>query len=636
MKKRFLCALLTSTLCVATALPAAAAITGSVSLNDASAPVVTFEAEEELDAEGAPAQIVRFYGLDPSVYTYGKEVDLELVVSPEGQYTVAIYKNGECIDSYTRKAPASTDGRDVKTTIKLAFNDTATWAAGDYVMKLWGGDATNTAAISAAKAYPFSIKRSLVPADNSAITIKPDETTTCYTGNDVAPKFIIKDKIDNQEVTLVQGTDFDVQVIGNNTKKVGTATAKITGKGKYTGEKDEQFLIRPRAPKLPTAECASNTAVKLTWNKIAEATGYQVFRRNESGTFTKVGDCQGNTTTDFVDTKLTSGTEYEYQILSVADDDFAISQVTSAVYTTGTKITVTTATPKFSEVTNISTTKVKLTWGKVEGAKGYNVYRVNKKGKLKLVKKNLKKNTYKVGKLTCGKTYKFTVKAYVLGGDNGKTRLESAQAPTKEIQAKPVAPKLTEAKSAGSTKVALKWKRISDCTGYLVYRKPVGEDEDWKLIATVTGSNTLTYTDDKAQTGVKYAYTLASYKQVRKKKVKSLMDAKGIRVYAVSEGPSIVTEQRRENKANIFIKNVPGADGYYLYKKAGDGKYALVATLTRGAGDWTIYGDMNVAVGTTYTYYAEPYTDTDDKRVKGQKGAEATLVMKSLTATTKK
>lgn len=64
--------------------------------------------------------------------------------------------------------------------------------------------------------------------------------------------------------------------------------------------------------------------------------------------------------------------------------------------------------------------KATLTWKKVKGAAGYQVYRsMRKNGKYVCVKKNLKAEKYTDKKLKKGKTYYYKVRAYKKV--NGKT-----------------------------------------------------------------------------------------------------------------------------------------------------------------------------------------------------------------------
>ncbi len=605
------------------------------------------DAEEELDAqENESISIVDM----PKSFSYGKETHVTILVAENTDVNYRIYRASDSPENFIfqerlKGKPAEDEMSDAKISVPLNFAN-GNYTVGKYVLMIWEASKGNDTSDAVTK--EFKILRSINPEDwkgQKEVPVsdaKLDPASVVYTGNDVEPKFTITDKINGQTDTLVQGRDFRVEFVsGANKKEIGSTKVKISGisdNDQYTGSVIKEIQIQPRNPKLPTAKCISNKSIELTWDKVPEATGYSVRRKADNGEFYQIYDAQGNTNISYADDKeLVPGNEYEYQIIAYAPDKADSSKtVFSSGYTDangkkyGTKVMLTTAAPKIESAVNVKPTKIKLTWTKVEGAKGYNVYQIKKDGSLKLIKDKLKKNNYNVGKLKCGTDYKFIVKAYIMSSDD-KNMIESAASAAKSIKARPAAPKMVEVKSIAANKISLKWRRVDSVTGYIVYRKPTGEDADWKKIKEIKGAKNVTFTDDKAKTGVKYAYTVASYKKVKGKKVKSLMDAKGSKVLAACEGPTVTTEQRRADKANIYIKNVTGADGYILYRKAGDGKFSQIAKIKRQDGEYTIYADMKVTVGTTYTYYAIGYSETDDKTVKGAKGPEATLVMKNLT-----
>ena len=81
-----------------------------------------------------------------------------------------------------------------------------------------------------------SILRSLVKHGNIAAI--PDQT---FTGSAIEPEIIVTDG----EKTLVLGTDYEVSYSDNI--NAGTATAKITGIGNYSGTVEETFTINAKA-----------------------------------------------------------------------------------------------------------------------------------------------------------------------------------------------------------------------------------------------------------------------------------------------------------------------------------------------------------------------------------------------------
>ncbi len=102
-------------------------------------------------------------------------------------------------------------------------------------------------------------------------TVKMAKDRYAYNGK--TPKVSVK-IIDSQKNVLKEGEDYTVSV--GSAKKVGTHTAKVTFKGKYSGSEKLSFDIVPgRTAKITASE--STSYIKLTWQKVSGAIGYRVY-----------------------------------------------------------------------------------------------------------------------------------------------------------------------------------------------------------------------------------------------------------------------------------------------------------------------------------------------------------------------
>ncbi len=90
---------------------------------------------------------------------------------------------------------------------------------------------------------------------------------------------------------------------------------------------------------------------------------------------------------------------------------------------------------------------------------------------------------------------------------------------TKKFQIVPPKTKVTSVKKRGS-KIVLKWKKVSSCDRYEVYRA-TAKNGTYNKIATVKGKKKCTYTDKKAKKGKKYYYKVKACKKVKGKVYKS-------------------------------------------------------------------------------------------------------------------
>ncbi|MBR2796186.1 MAG: fibronectin type III domain-containing protein [Clostridia bacterium] len=127
---------------------------------------------------------------------------------------------------------------------------------------------------------PYRVISEPAPTPTSAPTATPEpkvKLSKCtasvksqvYTGKLLKPAVNVK----YGKKTLKKGTDYTVTY--KNNKAVGTATATLTGKGKYTGTKKVTFKILP--PKVALSKLKAGTkSFTATWKKGKANTGYQL------------------------------------------------------------------------------------------------------------------------------------------------------------------------------------------------------------------------------------------------------------------------------------------------------------------------------------------------------------------------
>ncbi|MBO4338129.1 MAG: fibronectin type III domain-containing protein [Lachnospiraceae bacterium] len=631
MKKRFLCVMLTTMLCASCIVPVAAEeiqADGEVQVSAEAAEDVSEEAavqavEEEVTAEGEGEQFYPANGALPAQIAYGKDTRFVMKATPGANFGYLISDATGSRQTVRMNGFANASAGETMTSINVEVyaSDTAKYPIGAYKLEYWVNDNPHSV-------HNFTINRSVSSAENTDITRTLDEKSVVYTGAELTPKFTVTDKVNGAVKVLTEGIDYQMSVVSENKSAIGTATVRFTGIGDYMGTEDVNYEIKPSAPAGVTVTSLSAKVNRITWKKVPEASGYVVERKAATGTFTKVGETDAATLSFDDQSDLSVGEVSYYRVLAFAPNAANTALRTySAADETGVSIISTCGAPTIKSFSAINTKSLKLTWDEVAGAAGYNLYIKGSDGKLTLKKKNIKKTSVVVKKLKCGTKYKFVLKAFAKTSDGKK--IESAPSAVYKTYSRPATVQGVAVEEVSGTTVKVTWKKLSDVTGYIVYRKETkGDDDAWKKVGTVTGASNIVYYDQSASAGVKYSYTVAAYKKVKKKSYKGSMNAKGVKIQTVCLGPEIKTEQRHENSANVYIKNVAGASGYYLYRKAGTGEYALVATVEVQAGDTTTVRDTQVTKGTTYTYVAIAFSNVNGTPVKGVTGKEAKLVMK--------
>lgn len=125
--------------------------------------------------------------------------------------------------------------------------------------------------------------------------------------------------------------------------------------------------LRPSV-KVTKIEAMSGTSLKLTWSRVAGASGYEIWRSTvQAGPYKLV---RKTTATTFTNTYLTPGTRYFYKLRTfdtVAGSDF-VSGKYSAAYA-GIPIAKTTIT----KAVGLSTSRIQLAWSTAAGATGYKI-----------------------------------------------------------------------------------------------------------------------------------------------------------------------------------------------------------------------------------------------------------------------
>lgn len=250
----------------------------------------------------------------------------------------------------------------------------------------------------------------------SSCTATLNKTTYTYDGKAKKPGVTVKDG----SKTLVDGADYTVSYTNN--KKIGTATAVISGMGKYTGNLELKFTIKLGTPSISKVTC-TGSGMKISWGKVSGASGYYVYRGSKK--------IKTTTSTSYTDTKAaTNGTKYQYKIVAYTGSSKTTSGKKSAYFLT---------TPKISSLKSSAAKKLTVKWGKNSKASGYQVqYSTSSSFKNATTKTVSKASTVSktISSLTGGKKYYVRVRSYK---NNGSSKNYSAWSKAKSVTVKKAA-----------------------------------------------------------------------------------------------------------------------------------------------------------------------------------------------------
>lgn len=289
--------------------------------------------------------------------------------------------------------------------------------------------------------------------------------------------------------------------------------------------------------------------MKLTWKAISGAEKYEVYRSTDNKTFKKIGTA---TKTSYTNTSANSGTKYYYKVRAVDKNGGvgAFSSVKSGVRLADTTLMAT-----------LSGTSVKLSWAKVTGATKYEIYRSTDGGKSYKLLKSVTGTSYTDEKLTKGNTYYYMVRAVKVSGSTTYTGSYSIPESVKVLKAPTVSVSTTNGK------MKLSWKEISGADKYEIYRST--DNKSFKRVATTSN---LSYTDTKANSGIKYYY-----------KVRAVDAAGGLGAYSSVKNGIILAEPIiKYDGKKITWDALKGATKYEVYvcKDLMEGGNELLKTTT--------------------------------------------------------
>lgn len=166
-----------------------------------------------------------------------------------------------------------------------------------------------------------------------------------------------------------------------------------------------------------------------------------------------------------------------------------------------------------------TTSKITLTWTKVEGADGYRVYQYNSKTKKYKRIAETKRAKYSVKKLKAGTNYKFKVRAYA--EDDGI--ILGKLSDVVSTATKTTKTSIIEIKSSKKGKVTLSWKNVSGETGYQVYYS-TKRYSGYEKAATYK-KNITKGAKSKLKSGKTYYFKVRSYKKTASGNVYSTWSA---------------------------------------------------------------------------------------------------------------
>ena len=305
----------------------------------------------------------------------------------------------------------------------------------------------------------------------------------------------------------------------------------------------------------------SDQAIKLSWSPITAATGYRIYRLNNStGKYESVRTLSSSTTTSYTDSNLNSGTDYSYKIRA-----YTTTESGTIWHVVSDKVTGTTTPGLVSGLkVKLSTSdSISIKWNKEKNVSGYLVYTWDKQTATWTKLANVKggdETTYTHTKLKSSTQYSYSVRAYYQkNGSMRYTDLCSAIS----VYSGPAAPSKIVTKTRSENSLEFAWSRVPAATGYLIYQYD-NVKKTYVLLEKTTDNTSCTYTATKLKATNSYIFAVRAY--VQKDGVSGGSAYKVLKTVTTPAAPSTVKYTPLGGYRCTRWSKVSGASGYVVYK----------------------------------------------------------------------
>lgn len=275
----------------------------------------------------------------------------------------------------------------------------------------------------------------------------------------------------------------------------------------YLGGEEVRQAFEAGSPELVSAEALTANQVQVNWMSYDGAASYLVLRKTTNGNWKRLAEV---TELAYTDDTAKQGATYHYTIQAISKR--WNGEAFSSYHTEGLSVTTPVeklTRPSWKKVQSAGFQSIKLSWYKVSGASGYEVYRATSKNGAYRKVTTLTKVSYTDKGLTTGKTYYYKVRAY----HNGDKKTYGAYSAS--IAGTPRLAKVTLTKAQGAKRaVQLKWKKINGATGYKVYRAS-SKNGTFKAIKTL--KKVTAFKDTSVTPKKTYYYRVCAYQTIKGK-----------------------------------------------------------------------------------------------------------------------
>lgn len=268
--------------------------------------------------------------------------------------------------------------------------------------------------------------------------------------------------------------------------------------------------------------------------------------------------------------------------------------------------------PSIKVVKN-SDKKVTITWDEVKYAKSYKVYKSTDGKKYTSVTVNT--NSYEDTNVSRGYMYYYKVRSVNDAGSSTYSNVISYRVPLLKTTSK-----IT---GVNYNAIGLSWDKVSYVTGYQIYRS-TNETSGYKLVKTIKGSSTTSYTNTSLSNGVKYYYKVRGYKIVNGKTVYAAFSTP-VSATTKVKTPTVSLSKYDYKKLSAKWNKISGATSYWVYLCKNSTCNLITKTTS------TSYKISNLILGEEYEVKVKACRTSSGKTKCGDYGYDTSYVAPSKT-----
>jgi len=371
---------------------------------------------------------------------------------------------------------------------------------------------------------------------------------------------------------------------------------------------------KPVAPTNVSAEAKSSSSIEITWDEVATAITYKIYRSTSStGTYAPVGNTAGKSSTSWTDDNLERAKTYYYTV--AAESECEESVKSTYAFATTANCENLPAAPTNIRAEALSSTEVKISWDAVSGATTYSIYE----------KPDDYNEYYSIVTRATGTSYTVTgrhpstIYHYKVSAKNdcGESEMSATQATVTTLDCDlPIlpAPTSVNAIALSARSVSITWSPV-DGAVYDIYRSTKATSDFW----SVSGARDLTGTsfiDSTVSSSTTYYYLVAALNECGKSANLTLNDIVSVTTKCETPIPTnVAVTAKSSSSLEITWDAINGAVSYSVYRatRSPNNQYTLIGKISGANSTYTDNGLENL---TSYYYKITAKTEIcDDSRM---------------------